>query len=98
MKNCWDKFGKRKYNRGHFVIGQWVFGGYERDFDRVFRVAVDYMLFKINIKLVILKNEYTLLPVIWYWIKPGTTINLDYWKAYNCLNETALFIWKSIIP
>ncbi|GFU56756.1 transposable element Tc3 transposase [Trichonephila clavipes] len=25
-----SKFGKRKYNRGHFVEGQWVFGGVER--------------------------------------------------------------------
>ena len=25
-----SKFGKRKYHRGHYVKGQWVFGGTER--------------------------------------------------------------------
>ena len=35
-----SKFGKRKYNRGHRVEGQWVFGGYERGSGRVFMVPV----------------------------------------------------------
>ena len=26
-----SKFGKRKYLRGHHVVGQWVFGGIEKD-------------------------------------------------------------------
>ena len=26
-----NKFGKRKYHRGHHVEGQWVFGGKEED-------------------------------------------------------------------
>jgi hypothetical protein len=34
------KFGKRKYHRGHYVKGQWVFGGVERGSDRTFLVAV----------------------------------------------------------
>ncbi|EFN77669.1 hypothetical protein EAI_15308, partial [Harpegnathos saltator] len=29
------KIDKRKYNRGHILHGQWVFGGYERDNGRV---------------------------------------------------------------
>ncbi|KAF8794392.1 hypothetical protein HNY73_002379 [Argiope bruennichi] len=35
-----SKFGKRKYNRGHRVEGQWVFGGVERGSGRTFLVAV----------------------------------------------------------
>lgn len=36
-----SKFGKRKYHRGHYVEGQWVFGGYERGTGRIFMVAVE---------------------------------------------------------
>lgn len=36
-----SKFRERKYNRGHKVEGQWVFGGYERVTGRIFMVAVD---------------------------------------------------------
>jgi len=35
-----SKFGKRKYHRGHYVKGQWVFGGVERGTGRTFLVAV----------------------------------------------------------
>jgi hypothetical protein len=31
-----SKFGRRKYNRGHPVKGQWVFGGVERHSGRTF--------------------------------------------------------------
>lgn len=31
-----SKFGKRKYNRGHLVVGQWVFVGVERGSNRCF--------------------------------------------------------------
>ena len=34
------KFGKRKYNTGHQVKGQWVFGGVERGNGKTFLVAV----------------------------------------------------------
>jgi hypothetical protein len=32
------KFGQRKYNRGHAVKGQWVFGGVERESGKTFLV------------------------------------------------------------
>lgn len=51
-----SKFGKRKYNRGHYVQEQWVFGGYERGSGRVFMIPVDY------------RDADTLLPVIQDWI------------------------------
>jgi hypothetical protein len=35
-----SKFRKRKYHRGHYVKGQWVFGGIERGTGRTFLVAV----------------------------------------------------------
>ncbi|GFW51968.1 putative transposase-like protein [Trichonephila clavipes] len=35
-----SKIGTRKYNKGHFVEGQWVFGGVERETGRCFLVAV----------------------------------------------------------
>ncbi|CAG8808078.1 19763_t:CDS:2 [Gigaspora margarita] len=35
-----SKFGKRKYNKGKKVEGQWVFGGVERDSDKIFLASV----------------------------------------------------------
>ena len=32
------KIGKRKYHRGHFVEGQWVFGGIEEDSRKSFKM------------------------------------------------------------
>ncbi|XP_024892367.1 uncharacterized protein LOC112467785 [Temnothorax curvispinosus] len=34
------KIGKRKYNRGRLVKGQWIFGGYERGTKKIFIVPV----------------------------------------------------------
>ncbi len=36
-----SKIGKRKYNKGHFVEGQWVFGGIEDDSRNSFIVCVE---------------------------------------------------------
>ena len=36
-----SKFGKRKYNKGHSVEGQWVFGGIERSSEKIFLVPVE---------------------------------------------------------
>lgn len=30
------KIGKRKYNKGRLITGQWVFGGFERDTKKLF--------------------------------------------------------------
>jgi transposase-like protein len=69
-----SKFGKRKYHRGHRVNGQWVLGGYERETGLVFMVPVEK------------RDRDTLLPIIQKWVKPGTTIHSDMWKAYNGLD------------
>ncbi|XP_071652542.1 uncharacterized protein [Temnothorax longispinosus] len=69
------KIGKRKYNRGRLVKGQWIFGGYERGTKKIFIVPVQD------------RTEETLLACIKEWILPGTTIMSDCWKSYNCLNN-----------
>ena len=35
------KIGRRKYNRGRLIKGQWIFGGYERDSKKIFIVPVE---------------------------------------------------------
>ncbi|XP_011867709.1 PREDICTED: uncharacterized protein LOC105561931 [Vollenhovia emeryi] len=69
------KIGKRKYNRGRLIKGNWIFGGYERESKKVFIVPVEN------------RTEETLLKCIKEWILPGTTIVSDCWKSYNCLSN-----------
>ena len=70
-----SKFGKRKYHRGRRVDGQWVFGGIERESKNSFFACVDD------------RSAATLIPLILRWVKPGTTIISDCWKAYGSLGE-----------
>lgn len=70
-----SKFGKRKYNRGHHVEGQWIFGGVERTSGNFFLVPVDK------------RDRETLIPIIQKYILPGTTIISDCWRAYNELKN-----------
>jgi len=69
------KIGRRKYNRGRWVNGNWIFGGIERGTGRCFIVPVQN------------RGSDTLLGVIQNWIRPGTTIMSDCWKAYDCLSD-----------
>ncbi|GFW15521.1 putative transposase-like protein [Trichonephila clavipes] len=70
-----SKIGKRKYNTGHFVQGQWVFGGIERETGHCFLVAVHD------------RTAETLLGLIESWIEPGTTVISDCCKSYGRLSE-----------
>lgn len=70
-----SKFGKRKYHCGHHVEGQWVFSGMENNSRKCFLITVEK------------RDEQTLLPIIQKWIKPGTTIISDCWKAYCNLEK-----------
>ena len=71
-----SKFGRRKYYRGHRVEGQWVFGGREKkDKTQIFMVPVPN------------RKKETLLPIIQKWIRPGSTIHSDCWRAYACLKD-----------
>ena len=70
-----SKFGKRKYHRGHRVEGQWVFGGREKyNKKQIFMIPVHN------------RKESTLIPIIKKWIKPGSIIHSDCWKAYSKLS------------
>lgn len=79
-----SKFGKRKYNRGRRVEGQWVFGGYERGSGLIFMVPVEK------------RDVPTLVPLIHKWIKPGTTIMSDMWKSYAKLREDPKYKYEHL--
>lgn len=51
--------------------GVWVFGGVERDTGKCFLEAVPD------------RTEKTLIGLIKKWIKPGTIIISDCWRAYS---------------
>lgn len=70
-----SKFGKRKYNRGHTVEGQWVFGGIDKGTGDVFLVPVEK------------RDRETLVPLIKTWIRPNSTIISDCWKAYDIIGQ-----------
>ena len=59
----------RKYNVGHHVGEQWVFGGYDVADKVGFMVPVDR------------RDAATLLPIIQQHIAPGTTVVSDLWAA-----------------
>ena len=70
-----SKVGKRKYHRGHFVEGQWVFGAIEEDSRKCFIAAVED------------RTEKALVSLIRKWIKPQSIIVSDCWKGYINLSK-----------
>ena len=74
-----SKFGKSKYNRGRHRPGQWVFGGIDRASSACFLVSVDR------------RDSATLIPIIYRYVRPGSTIISDEWKAYTCLRDSPQF-------
>ena len=70
-----SKFFHRKYHRGAWREGHWVFGGIERGSNRCFLVEVEQ------------RDANTLLPLIEDWILPGTKIMSDGWRAYNNIDQ-----------
>jgi hypothetical protein len=68
------KIGK-KYNRGHFIEGQWVLGDIERVSGKFFIIPVPDW------------SAEVLLEIICKWVLPTTTIILDCWRVYNKLNN-----------
>ena len=66
-----SKFGRGKYNRGHALKGQWVFGGVECESGRTFLVPVPD------------RTADTLTSEIRAWIEPGTKLISDCWAAYQ---------------
>ncbi len=70
-----SKFGKRKYHRGRRVDGVWVFGGIEKGSDKMFLEIVER------------RDAETLVGIIKKWIRPGSIIHSDCWKAYSSLGD-----------
>ena len=64
-------FARRKYNVGHIVEQQWIFGGYDRESKTGFLIPVQN------------RSSETLLPLIQQYILPGSIIYSDQWPAYN---------------
>jgi hypothetical protein len=62
-----------KYERGYPRDGVWIFGGVERGTDRCFLIPVKN------------RSAAVLIPEIQKYIRPGTTIISDCWKAYRRL-------------
>jgi len=69
------KIGKRKYNSGRLIRGQWVFGGIERNVNKCFIVPVSN------------RSTETLLPIIKQFVAPGSIIYTDKWRAYDILSN-----------
>ena len=68
-----SKFGRRKYHRGRDVEGHWVFGGTKRITGQSFLVEVEK------------RDAATLLPIISQYIRPGSVVYSDEWRAYSQL-------------
>ena len=68
-------FVRRKYNRGHQVNTQWVFGGIDVNTKDVFLVAVER------------RDAETLLPVLQEHVLHGTTVISDLWRAYSTVGH-----------
>lgn len=80
-----SKFGKRKYNRGHRVEGVWVVGGVEiTNKRRCFLVTVPN------------RNAETMKTIIQKFIRPGTTIYSDCWRAYDNIPEWGDFSHETV--
>ena len=70
-----SKFGKRKYNKGRVVEGQWVLGGICRETRDCFFVPVAE------------RNAETLINIILEHVEVGSIIHTDEWRAYNSLSD-----------
>lgn len=69
------KFGKRKYERGRIIKGQWVIGGVERETKKLFLVPVEK------------RDQGTLINIILERVEKGTTIITDCWSGYKNLSD-----------
>ncbi|CAB9523254.1 Inherit from opiNOG: protein Hydra magnipapillata [Seminavis robusta] len=73
-----SKFGKRKYNKGRRVTADWVLGMVERTEQR-----------KLAMIAVPRRTANVLIPLITAFVRPGSVIHTDQWKAYNRLGYFA---------
>lgn len=78
------KIGKRKYNTGRIIRGQWVFGGIERNTKKVFVLPVSN------------RNSETLLSMIRKYVLPGTIIHTDMWRGYAALSNDNNYTHRTV--
>ena len=71
-----SKFGKRKYNKGRLVEGQWVVGGICRETKDVFLAVCPENK----------RDTETLLDIIERHVHKDSTVITDCWRAYNQLD------------
>jgi len=83
------KYGKRKYNRGHQIEGNWVFGAIEYIAGSEGKMQTG----KFFACVVEERTEEYLKPIIETHIAPGSLIYSDCWKAYDKIGE-----WKWLPP
>lgn len=79
------KFGKRKYERGRIIEGQWVFGGIERGTNKMFMIAVKD------------RKRDTLIKVIKEKIAPQSMIMSDCWRAYDAIQHCTVNHSKNFV-
>ena len=87
-----SKFGRRKYNRGKRVEGQWVFRLLERETGEFFFSIMILLLFfcllgKAMLVSVATRDRATLIPIIRKYVRPNSVIISDLWKAYDTLGD-----------
>lgn len=70
-----SKFFHRKYHRGQWREGHWVFGGVERRSGKCFVVEVPD------------RRAETLREILERWVLPGSHIISDGWAAYAHIDE-----------
>ena len=70
-----SKLGRRKHNRDPYTEGHWVFEGVQRLTGQAFLVEVEQ------------RGAGTHIPIIERFIRPGTTILSDEWRAYCRIDQ-----------
>jgi len=70
-----SKFMHRKFHKGRFAEGHWVFGGIE--------VGVPHPNCFLEVCPGNRRNAATLLPLITKWVAPGSVVVSDMWAAYG---------------
>lgn len=71
------KFGRRKFNRGRLVEGNWVLGGVDQQTgEAFFHICPNNR-----------RDEATLLPIIQRYCRPGSILVTDGWGAYANLSQ-----------
>lgn len=82
-----SKFFHRKYRRGLWRPGHWVFGAVERISGKVALIEVPD------------RTRATLTPIIQEWILPGTIIMSDDWASYAAIDQIAggIYVHETVI-